>query len=274
MTNDALVTYKRVGGPDALTFVPDLAEDIPNSPDGGLTWTFRLRAGLRYSDGRPVRAGDALGVVRARGHRGRRRAGRRVREHRGCRGSSACGAEPQCDLGRGITTDDAARTITFHLAVADPDFPERLFGVPILPADTPLGAVRAPVPATGPYEIGGFVPGRSVRLVRNPLFRVWSADAQPDGNADEIDIAVSTATRPSAEVESGAADVLQIETEPAAHLAQLRTTVPGQVHVASAMATWLEVMNTERPPFDDARVREAINLATDRNALVDTWEAR
>jgi peptide/nickel transport system substrate-binding protein len=269
-TNDPLVTYKRVGGPDALTFVPDLAEYIPDSPDGGLTWTFRLRAGLRYSDGRTVRAGDALGSFERGVIAGSvTQAG--MFGNTEIVGSSVCGARPPCDLSRGITTDDAARTISFHLIAADPDFPNRLFGVPILPSDTPLAAVHAPVPATGPYEVASFVPGRSVRLVRNPLFQAWSNDAQPDGNADEIDITVSTSPDPSAEVESGAADVLQIETEAAARLAQLRTTVPGELHVAPPLATWLEFMNPSRPPFDDIRVRDAINLATDRAALVDTW---
>ena len=90
------MTYKRVGGPDALTFVPDLAEDIPDSPDGGLTWTFRLRPGLRYSDGRPVRAGDAVrsfergviaGSVTQAGMFGNPRSSGRPR-----------GAKPPCDL--------------------------------------------------------------------------------------------------------------------------------------------------------------------------------
>ncbi len=270
MTNDPLVTYKRVGGPDGLTFVADLAEDIPDSADGGLTWTFRLRPGLRYSDGRAVQAGDALGSFERGVIAGAvTQAG--MFGNTEIVGSSACGAKPPCDLARGITTDDAARTITFHLAAADEDFPERLFGVPILPSDTPLAQVRAPVPATGPYEVATFGAARSVRLVRNPLFHVWSADAEPDGNPDEIDVTASTATDPTTEIVSGNADVLQIETESAARLGQLRTTVPGQLHVAPPLATWLEVMNTNHPPFDDVRVRDAINLATDRTALVDAW---
>ena len=60
-TNDALVAYKVVGGPDSQTVVPDLAASIPLSPDGGRTWTFQLRSGITYSNGAPVRPSDVLG---------------------------------------------------------------------------------------------------------------------------------------------------------------------------------------------------------------------
>ena len=58
VTNDGLVSLKRVPGPDGGTVVADLAKALPTITDGGLTYAFQLREGIRYSTGRPVRAGD------------------------------------------------------------------------------------------------------------------------------------------------------------------------------------------------------------------------
>ena len=55
VTNDGLVSLKRVPGPDGGTVVADLAKALPTVTDGGLTYAFQLREGIRYSTGRPVR---------------------------------------------------------------------------------------------------------------------------------------------------------------------------------------------------------------------------
>jgi len=45
---------------------PDLAETLGTPSDGGRTWTYRLRAGLKYEDGRPITARDIkYGVMRS-----------------------------------------------------------------------------------------------------------------------------------------------------------------------------------------------------------------
>ena len=58
MTNDGLTAFKRVGGSDGEQVVPDLAVSLPTPTDGGLTYTFQLRSGVRYSNGQPVRPED------------------------------------------------------------------------------------------------------------------------------------------------------------------------------------------------------------------------
>ena len=58
MTNDGLVGYRRVGGLAGDQLVPDLAAALPVPADGGRTYTFRLRAGIRYSTGALVRPAD------------------------------------------------------------------------------------------------------------------------------------------------------------------------------------------------------------------------
>ena len=58
MTNDGLVGYRRVAGLAGDQLVPDLATALPVPADGGRTYTFRLRAGIRYSTGALVRPAD------------------------------------------------------------------------------------------------------------------------------------------------------------------------------------------------------------------------
>ena len=58
MITDGLVGFRRAGGARGNRIVPDLATALPDPTDGGLTYTFHLRKGVRYSTGRPVLAGD------------------------------------------------------------------------------------------------------------------------------------------------------------------------------------------------------------------------
>src|SRR5262245_40324334 len=58
LTNDGLVTYRRAGGLAGAEVVPDLATAIPQPTDGGRTYTFRLRDGIRYSNGAAVQPAD------------------------------------------------------------------------------------------------------------------------------------------------------------------------------------------------------------------------
>ena len=55
---DGLVAFRRAGGAQGFTTVPDLARTLPRPADGGRTYTFTLRRGIRYSNGALVRASD------------------------------------------------------------------------------------------------------------------------------------------------------------------------------------------------------------------------
>ena len=58
MTGDGLTAFNQVSGLAGAQPVPDLATSLPAPTDGGRTYTFRLRPGIRYSTGRPVQATD------------------------------------------------------------------------------------------------------------------------------------------------------------------------------------------------------------------------
>ena len=65
LTNDGLVGTKHTGGLEGTTLVPDMARSLPEPTDGGRTYTFQLREGLRYSTGKAVRPGTS--AVRSSG---------------------------------------------------------------------------------------------------------------------------------------------------------------------------------------------------------------
>src|SRR3954466_15021994 len=53
-----LLAYKDATGAEGSKLVPGLAESVPTPENGGLSYTFKLRQGLKYSDGTPVKASD------------------------------------------------------------------------------------------------------------------------------------------------------------------------------------------------------------------------
>jgi YVTN family beta-propeller protein len=274
LTRDGLVTYNRVPGPAGTQLVPDLAISIPAPGDGGTTYTFRLRAGIRYSDGRPLRAADF------------RRAIERVLRLRstgspyftGLVGAETCvDASERCDLRNGIITDESARTVTYRLRAPDPDFLANLtvagFATAV-PANTPVRDTGfRPIPGTGPYKIAS-ASKREIRYVRNPLFREWSHAAQPDGNPDEIVMQFGqTPEQTVRDIRDGRAD-WSADSVPAKLLPALRTGFATQLRSFAIPVTDFFQFNTTLAPFDDVRVRQALNFAIDRREVVRIYGGR
>src|SRR4029077_3229009 len=54
ITHDGLVAFKRVGGAEGATKVPDLATEIPKPTNNGKTWKFTIRDGIKFSNGRTL----------------------------------------------------------------------------------------------------------------------------------------------------------------------------------------------------------------------------
>ena len=264
-TYDTLVTFQRTGGSGGLQLVPDLALAIPAPQAGGTEYTFVLRPGLRYSNGRSVRPQDF------------RYALERVFElnptarsfFTGLLGADTCHSGSPCDLSHAITVDAHARTVTFHLTAPDGDFLYKLafaFTAPV-PAGVPARDVGAnPVPATGPYMITRIIPGREADFGRNPYFRQWSAAAQPDGYPDRIVWRFGlTPAREAAAVEAGRADWM---IDPPPNVASLIARYGSQVHVNPLPGISYLAFNVTVPPFNDLKVRQAVSLAADRNQAV------
>jgi YVTN family beta-propeller protein len=270
LTNDGLVTLNHVGGPEGSRLVPDLARSLPLPSDGGRSYVFRLRPGIRYSSGGLVRAADVrhslerLFEMRSPG----------MPYYNRVVGAAACRRRAHCDLSAGVVTNDHRRTVTFHLTEPDPSFLFKLsltFAY-VLPTSTPRLEARSPLPATGPYMIRSFA-GQEFRLTRNPRYRVWSRAAQPDGYPDRIVLKLGLdPNRAATSMERAQADLmLNLGPPPHGHRELLSTRFAGQLRVNSTMTTDFFFLNTRARPFDDQRVRRALNYAIDRSRIVGIY---
>jgi YVTN family beta-propeller protein len=273
LTNDGLVGFRHTGGLENNTVVPDLARSLPEPTDGGKTYTFQLREGVRYSTGAPVRAEDfRRGIERVFANLdadGNPSGG--VPYFSAILGAQGCSRTPgePCDLSEGIRADNEAGTVTFHLSAPDPDF---LFALTMpfayaVPSGSPdvLGETET-FPATGPYVIDRYEPGEVVELVRNPDFRSWSQAVRPDGFPDRI--VWRLGSDKDAMVEdtlAGKADL--VFDPPSDRIAELSSSHAGQLHLTPQANTMYMSLNTQAPPFDDVRVRRALNFAVDRSEV-------
>ena len=269
ITNDGLTAFRRVGGRPGWTLVPDLAVSLPAPTDGGRTYRFQLRTGIRYSTGALVRPADIRRELERSFHGGPDSLGATF--FGAIDGAGACVRRPTaCDLSRGIAVDDSAGTMTFRLASPDPDLLDKL-ALPSAVAVPPAAAAvpqRRALPATGPYAIARLQSKRFVRLVRNPHFHVWSQAAKPDGYVDEITIQLGVDQRMGLRaVERGQADYMfgAVPNEQKT-IEELRTRYAGQLHTNPSPALILAFLNTRVAPFDNVDARRALNYAVDRRA--------
>ncbi|MBA3433101.1 MAG: hypothetical protein H0U08_03300, partial [Actinobacteria bacterium] len=139
-----------------------------------------------------------------------------------------------------------------------------------VPSDTPSKDIgRRPLPATGPYMIASYVPGRQLRLVRNPRFREWARAAQPDGYPDEVVVKLSVPVAAQLRaVARGEADFANLTLSGASEIAELRARYGNRLHSSPGAFVVYAFLNTHLAPFDDIRVRRALNYAVDREAVV------
>jgi YVTN family beta-propeller protein len=279
LTNDGLVGLRRVGGVDGATPFPNLAKFIPKPADGGRTYTFELRPGIRYSSGEPVMPGDfrrAIERLFSLGSPGRFYFDSIV-------GAQEC-RPGSCNLSAGIATDDAAGTVSFHLVEADPDFLNKLTmsfafavpaGTPDTSADSDPPADATPIPATGPYFVERYAVGETrgdIVLARNPEFEQWSAQ-RPDGFPDRIvfRLGLDSDQQLNEQVDSvlqGDADLMW-GPPPAERIPVLMTAHAGQLHSDPLLTTRYMFLNTDTSPFNDGRVRRAVNYAVDRERIIE-----
>jgi YVTN family beta-propeller protein len=267
ITNDGLLAYKRVGGPDGVTLVPDLASALPDVSTDGLTYRFPLRDAIRYSTGQPVRPEDfRYGLERAASVE----EGPAVGLLGAIEGVKRCNETPEsCDLSGSVVTDEDS--VTIHLAEPDPELPFKLALPFAFPVPTDVAAEDRglePVPATGPYLIAAATEA-GIELVRNPEFEEWSRAAQPDGFVDAISWRFGEDPEQAFDrLLAGEVDWMADPPSPE-DLAALRIAHPDQVVQTPQLATFFVGLDVLRPPFDDARVRQALNYAIDRERVVE-----
>lgn len=269
---DGLVGFKKVGGPESKEVVADLAAALPEVSNDGKTYTFTLRKGVKFSNGKEMTTDDVVAsfqrIFKVLGPT----AGT---FYNGIVGADQCLAAPaDCTLAGGIVADKAAGTVTINLVAPDPEFLFKLSAphASILPAETTAkDNGNAPIPGTGAYMVKSYDPNNSMVIVRNPAFSEWSKDAQPEGHVDEIDYTFGGTEEAAVNaILNGQADWM-FDQPPADRLAELSTAAPDQIHLAPLSAWWYAPMNVNLAPFNDVRVRQALNYAIDRDALVSLF---
>jgi peptide/nickel transport system substrate-binding protein len=256
---DSLLAYsKSPASPDTL--VPDLALAIPRAQDDGLVYTFHLRPGLRYWTGAPVLATDI--------RRGLERAAQSSSIYStylsALPGALACSYQPHCNLDQAVQTNDRARTVTLHLTHPDPDLLPALG----LTAFAPVPPGRGITPGTGPYRVARFIPGKLIDFQRNRYFNDWASTAQPPGYPNQILVySNGTASADVAAVLGGRADYT-FDYPTRNQLEEIHLRFPGLLHTNPLPDTDELILNTREAPFSHVLVRQALNFAIDRKAIV------
>jgi peptide/nickel transport system substrate-binding protein len=174
----ALTQYKLDPATGKPTLVPDLADDLGTKSADGLTWTFKLKEGIKYNDGSPVKAEDyAYSIKRSFAHdlydAGPTYQLQFFKDADKYKGPYASG-----DNYAGVETPDD-KTLVIKLAKKFDDLPFYAafpMFTPIPKAkDTKKNYEQRPM-TTGPYQVESYTPGSALKLTRNPH---WDPKTDP-----------------------------------------------------------------------------------------------
>ncbi|GID31415.1 ABC transporter substrate-binding protein [Paractinoplanes brasiliensis] len=192
-----LVDYAATPGKDGLKVVPDLAEAEPTISDDKLTYTFKLRSGLKWDDGAPITSKDVkYGIQRVWATDvitgGPYYLPNVLDQGQNYKGPYKDTAPDKLGLKSVTTPDD--QTIVFKLAKPYSDFLYLLAmpGSGPVPQKRDTGAQYGAKPAaSGPYMFKSIAPGKSAEWVRNPN---WDQATDPIRKAlpDAIKLTITT----------------------------------------------------------------------------------
>jgi len=259
-----LLGYKQTAGPSGATIIPDLSESLPRASADGKNYKLKLREGLDYSNGRPVKASDFKASI----ERLYKIESPGVGFFDQIQGAGTFSQTKQGGIS-GIIVDDAKRTVEIELASPRGDFMQ-ILGIPfaaILPKSTPASDQSTTgIPATGPYMQQSYKPNRTFVFVRNPNYT--ELPGIPRGNPDKlVGTILSEETAALQTVLTGKSDY-DFRTIPADRLKDLQTKYKDQLKLYTSANTYYFAMNVRTPPFDKLEARQAVNYAIDRGAIV------
>jgi peptide/nickel transport system substrate-binding protein len=224
---------------------PDLAESWTASEDQK-TWTFKLRHGVKFHDGREFDSGDAKATIA------------RVMDK-----TTGSTARVNFDIVDSIETPDKY-TIVFKLKIPYSGFADILGDrqTRIVPKDKLDSIATKPV-GTGPFELTEFKPGDRIVLKKNPNYYVKGT---PKLDGIVFRIMPETAARVAA-LDAGAVDL--VWDLPPEIIDQLKNNPKIKIDSVPTSSWDGLIMNASQKPFDDVRVRKAISLVIDKKALVE-----
>ncbi|WP_369261020.1 ABC transporter substrate-binding protein [Streptomyces sp. R35] len=273
MLNRTLMAYPTDPGPAGLVPVPDLAEGPGRVSDGGRTWTYRLRTGVRYDDGTPITSDDVRHAVQ------------RVFAQDVLPGGPTYLVPLLDDPGRpypgpyrtdeplgSVRTPDE-RTIVFQLRRPFSDF-DHLMAQPCtapVPRRADTGADYGENPrSSGPYRVALHRPGRFLHLERNPY---WDRATDPVRPAlpDRVELTIGVDVDELDErLIAGEFDI-NLEGRGLQHAAQDRVTADGVLRsrTDNPRTSFLHFVSLQPhiPPFGDVHARRAVHYAADKILL-------
>lgn len=225
--------------------IPDLAESWTSSDDLK-TWTFHLRKGVKFHHGREFDADDVIETVK------------RIQD-------KATGSVTRVNF-EVIDKMEAPDKYTVRFTLKAPYagladlFSDRQ--ARIVPRDKLDTLARAPS-GTGPFRFKSFTPGDRVELEKNPDYFVRGV---PQLDHVVLRIIPESAAQVAA-LESGEVDM--VWNLPLESIDEFKKN-PNVVIDSVPTSTWDGIiMNGAHKPFDDPRVRHAIELAIDKKAMVE-----
>lgn len=270
-----VMAYAPKPGVAGRQVVPDLAAGPGETHDGGLTWCYRLRSDVTFSDGRPVTAHDVKYAVSRLFAQDILPGGPTYLVNLLDDPDAPYPGpyrEPDQAALAAVTTPDE-HTVVFHLRQPFGDF-DYLMAQPTtapVPQALDTGADYGRAPATtGPYIIDTYEPGRRLRLSRNPH---WHGATDPVRRAlpDQLDVTIGLAV--------DEVDAAVIAGEFHLNLEGRGTQAAGQARVANNPRLLANADNPNTnfvhyvaiqpqvPPLDNVHCRRAVHYAADKIAL-------
>ncbi|MBV9001554.1 MAG: hypothetical protein JO304_21035 [Solirubrobacterales bacterium] len=264
--NVPLLAFKRgVTGTAGAEIVPALATSLPDTSNGGKTYTFHLRPGLHYSDGTPIKVSDVI-VALERDIKIPSQAASFVSAN--IAGGMAY-ASGKAKTISGVKADDATGTLTVNLVAPFSPIVD-IFALP-LTAPVPPNTAMKNLASTGtigagPYMWGPISVGHSYTLVRNPKFDV---PGFPKGYADKIVYNVNSNVLANAQaVLNNQADVFDPgDTLPSSILQQVKSQASDRFQPVPLNSSWWFFLAPGQKPFSNLYARQAVLAAMDSRAL-------
>ena len=271
-----LLNYPDRPGPAGGQLTPEVARSLPARSADGKTYTFTIRSGFRFSP--PSNEAVTAQTFKYTIERSLnpRLKGLIAHEFVDIAGARAYMAGTATHISGVVARGD---TLTIHLLAPAPDFLSRV-AQPIfcaVPSRTPIDPRQQAIPSAGPYYVQSYTPGQGIVLLRNPNYR----GSRPH-RLGRIEVAVGLSTQQAVtDVEKGAADYTTLIWSHRARLRALARQLAARFGPGSPVARsggpryfvnqapeldYLD-LNTLRPPFNDARMRQAVNYAINRQAL-------
>jgi peptide/nickel transport system substrate-binding protein len=235
---------------DNFKVLPELATEWKVSDDG-LTWTFKLRQGVKFHSGKDFSAADVVYTFK------------RLLDEK--TGSGARAVLEFLDP-EGIKAVDPL-TVTFTTKKPVVELPVLITNkfTNIVPDGAKHDDLRLKGDGTGPFVQEEFTPNAPVRILRkNPNY--WDA-GKPKAECLRITVAQEPVAAVAA-IKSGQVDLL-LNVDPAV-IGSLKDDSSVSLLQTGASNSMTISMWIDSKPFDNPKVREALKLVVDRQALVDT----